>query len=712
MKKVILFVALLWSVIGLTAQSPNWHVYRPGGFSSELCYRNSELWVASRAGIMRWNPETGQKIQYNAENSPTQLSAIYCMCYSLSGDIWVGGYYGAARYHGDSWEGFDSSNSPLPETTIQGITEDHTGAVWMSTTVGVYKYLNGVWTVFNSTNSNLPANLQTYAIAVDPQNKIWISAGSGVWCFNGSLWFQYTHSNSTLPNGQISCIAFEEDGTGWFGGSDGVAKYVNGAWQNNASLGGVDITGTVGIYVDSWQRLWFYNHAHLLCYNGISYQHYPSTLFGSYTQWFCDIFVAEDQTIWLSFLDTYSPQSLVKFDGVNFTRYPICELPLASNYVQSIFKGFDGNLWIGTADSEEIGGYLSLWGTEVETYGMYNTQMPCDHVWALAQDIHLNMWVGTCLALLRTGHNGAEIYHTSDIGVTANFINTICPVGEGVWIGSNGGVSRFALGVWSPLSQAEAGMNLSGTQAIKMDPEGRIWIGCTAGVTTYFEGQFTNYPELGNARDFAFAADGTVWVARGSLAYRQNGIWHTFDTSNSGLLANNVNCVAVDQFNVLWAGTFLSPFALYRYAEGDWRVYNSGNSVVKGSQINTIYVDEQNTKWIGSNNLILFNENGIPVETEDLLLPKPERLSSYPNPFSGSTRICYEKVSQSDAKLSIYNLKGQKVWEFSDLSQTKGKKEILWNGRDQQGKTCAAGVYLIKVSEGSRFSCHKIIKMK
>ncbi len=710
--KKILSVAFVFTLFALlAAQESNWHVYRPGGFSPRFCYSNNELWVISGAGILRWNTLTGQKTQYDVSNSPASISTAGFIMTAQDGSIWVSGSSGVLHFHALGWESFDSTNSPLPTSGISKIVQDASGAFWVSAQSGVYKFYQGNWAVFDSSNSNLPASHYVFAMSLDNNNRVWMGCSDGVWNYFANIWVHYTHANSTLPNSTFNSIAFQSDGTGWFSNMDGVARYLNGTWVQNSVLHGIPVADSRYVYVDSWDRLWICCEDNLLCLDGDSYVNYPRTMFADYEMWFNYICVDDYQNIWLGFFDTYSPLNLAKFDGFQATFYPTCELPLPSHYVWDIFTGFDGKIWVGTADPNEIGGYLSMDGTEAETFGMYNTDMPCDHAWSLAQDSQLNMWVGTCIGLLKTGPSGSELFSSNVTGVGTAHISTICSVGDEVWIGTGNGVSRYVDGTWNVLSSTEVGMNLSAVKIIKTDSSGRVWIGGFYGVACRSEGLWTVYPEITEVTDLAFAPNGTIWVARGQISYLTGDGWNHYNTTNSALTANHVVSIAVDNFNVLWAGSSYPGCCLYRLENGVWRIYNSTNSVI-GNQINTIFVDEHNTKWIGTDNLILFNETGIPSETEDLLLPKPSLISNFPNPFAEATRICYNKMSTGTAKICIFNLKGQKVWEYADPSPAKGKKELSWNGRNQEGSKCAAGIYLIRVSEGSQCSCHKIVKMK
>jgi flagellar hook assembly protein FlgD len=58
-------------------------------------------------------------------------------------------------------------------------------------------------------------------------------------------------------------------------------------------------------------------------------------------------------------------------------------------------------------------------------------------------------------------------------------------------------------------------------------------------------------------------------------------------------------------------------------------------------------------------------------------------------------------------KISLFNIKGQKVksWTLSNA------KEIIWNGKDESGKTMSDGMYLIKVNNGKETQTNKVLKI-
>lgn len=80
------------------------------------------------------------------------------------------------------------------------------------------------------------------------------------------------------------------------------------------------------------------------------------------------------------------------------------------------------------------------------------------------------------------------------------------------------------------------------------------------------------------------------------------------------------------------------------------------------------------------------------VSNEDLV-QKPE-LRLYPNPirFAGGELLKIESKELAQAKMKVYNLRGQIV--FSDIISDEN---YSWNGLNQQGKSLGSGVYMLRI---------------
>ncbi len=86
---------------------------------------------------------------------------------------------------------------------------------------------------------------------------------------------------------------------------------------------------------------------------------------------------------------------------------------------------------------------------------------------------------------------------------------------------------------------------------------------------------------------------------------------------------------------------------------------------------------------------------------------------NYPNPFNPTTMISFSILDESKVNLSIYNIKGQKVKTLVNESLVKGIHQVLWNGRNDNNRSVASGVYLYKLNvNGKDYSVKKCLMLK
>ena len=99
--------------------------------------------------------------------------------------------------------------------------------------------------------------------------------------------------------------------------------------------------------------------------------------------------------------------------------------------------------------------------------------------------------------------------------------------------------------------------------------------------------------------------------------------------------------------------------------------------------------------------------NADPVETEP-----PWVMSVYPNPFNPSTTIAFNIPETGQARVSIYNSKGQRVIDLLDTDLPQGDHSLVWDGRDANNSSVASGIYFIKLESGGKTSIRKAMLVK
>lgn len=86
--------------------------------------------------------------------------------------------------------------------------------------------------------------------------------------------------------------------------------------------------------------------------------------------------------------------------------------------------------------------------------------------------------------------------------------------------------------------------------------------------------------------------------------------------------------------------------------------------------------------------------------------------ANYPNPFNPSTTIAFSLAEASPVKLSIYNLKGQKVKSLHHGALSAGSHTITWQGDDDAGRKVSSGIYLIRYETPQKAYTRKAMLMK
>lgn len=82
---------------------------------------------------------------------------------------------------------------------------------------------------------------------------------------------------------------------------------------------------------------------------------------------------------------------------------------------------------------------------------------------------------------------------------------------------------------------------------------------------------------------------------------------------------------------------------------------------------------------------------------------------NYPNPFSASTTIPFKLNERSDIDVTIYDLLGREIQNFTIGSQAAGMHSIHWDGKNTFGQNVASGVYFYKLQSNGKSLFKKMI---
>ncbi len=110
----------------------------------------------------------------------------------------------------------------------------------------------------------------------------------------------------------------------------------------------------------------------------------------------------------------------------------------------------------------------------------------------------------------------------------------------------------------------------------------------------------------------------------------------------------------------------------------------------------------------------IYSELMISVANNDEDIDCSPKVTSkiYPNPFNPETTISFNIPKPGKVNLSIYNIKGQLVKTLLDEETSTGSHSLVWNGKDERGKSVASGIYFSKIETDADIQTKKMLLMK
>jgi hypothetical protein len=101
--------------------------------------------------------------------------------------------------------------------------------------------------------------------------------------------------------------------------------------------------------------------------------------------------------------------------------------------------------------------------------------------------------------------------------------------------------------------------------------------------------------------------------------------------------------------------------------------------------------------------------NASAVGVEDESVSANLSLAASPNPARGSARVSYTLPRDGEVRLSLYDVAGHRVSRLRDRHEPAGRREIVWNGRDENGRALPAGVYLLELVTGTERRTRRLV---
>ena len=87
-------------------------------------------------------------------------------------------------------------------------------------------------------------------------------------------------------------------------------------------------------------------------------------------------------------------------------------------------------------------------------------------------------------------------------------------------------------------------------------------------------------------------------------------------------------------------------------------------------------------------------------------------LAVSPTPFNARARLAITSAHGGQASLAVYDVRGRLARDFGRLDLVPGVNQVEWDGRDDDDRICATGVYLVQCRLGQEVVAAKLLIVK
>jgi signal transduction histidine kinase/ligand-binding sensor domain-containing protein/DNA-binding response OmpR family regulator len=469
-----------------------------------------------------------------------------------TGYLWLGTFYGVARYDGYSFVSYinrEGDSTSITNSIVNAICDDSDGNIWFGHSRGVDKF-NPSTEIFTHYILNPEKPVEDWSNHVlslleDKNGTLWIGTGSGLYFFNkAKKIFRLIQHNPKDPHSissnSVNAIYQDRNGTLWFGTGRGLNKYDVVSKSFTRYLFPPDYPyGILSIYQDAGGILWLGTGCGVVKY-------YPET--GKY---------------------------------ILYENEPGNKKSLANNIVLSICEDRSGQLWISTKKGVDIFDKNS----ETFTHNMHDDQKPgrinSNDIGKIIFDLSGVIWISTYDGGINkyTPPNPAIRYYSPDDGISTMFpIVDIMENKNGkLWIGTDRGILKFDPEIGS-FERFAADKNV---YLLLVDAQGSIWFSArnenlckidqSGNITRFRDPSGAEFPGWVSA--MCNSSDGNIWVGTG------NGGVYTLDpvSGKFDILYQSthwIETVYEDTKGFFWIGTQESGIVLYDPSQKKFSYYS------------------------------------------------------------------------------------------------------------------------------------------
>ncbi|MCB0018806.1 MAG: hypothetical protein KDE09_13535, partial [Anaerolineales bacterium] len=584
---------------------PGWRLYTNGNYVNDLAYADGDLWAATGGGVVVWDLADGAYVKLTtADGLIDNETATIEYCEMGGRFIAVGSSNGIAMLNLDTLDidHWTDANTGMEDNDVEDILcLNDVGIMFVGYSfsgVDAYSFDEDEWVNFNRADGDLESDFVDEMLFVNGDSPtLWVSSGIGLTILSDDPIFY--DEDSGLPDDSINAMATGADGFVYLGTFDGLIQGDgSGAWTlfNDDNVAEFPFGSIQGIVANEDGTLWIGSTFGEVCLFDPTtsacvefYEREPGMADGLSTMIWADGVLA--------YGDDFG-EGVSVYNGDRWASFYIDE-QLGSNDVRDVAEDIDGFIWVAT----DSGVYRIDPADESAEWVLFDTDnsgLPSRSISTIFPDPNGGIWFGGFGIAYYDGSRWTP--YDEDSGLISDFVRDIQMDNQGrLWVGTSDGIS-----VWDGTEFTNFGEDsgLPETSIRVLQPVGdAMWVGTNGGGLLRIVGDEFEQWNRDNSSlpsDFVDSLAPDPSVEGGVLAGTGGYI---VSVSPDGAFSELTDTDAFDiaDIHVTPEGEILvaSTTGAYVYADGSWRQLTVADGIPNAT-VTTVFVDSLGTAWFGA----------------------------------------------------------------------------------------------------------------
>jgi PAS domain S-box-containing protein len=468
----------------------------------------------------------------SASNGPDDTK-VNCLLPLQNSELWVGTARGLLRWNGTKLTSADVPSSLL-NLDVLSILRDRDSNIWVGTSRGLFRYnANGV--SLQSTAGPVTALFE------DREGSIWIGSAHGLERLRDSAFVTYSLPN--LKSRSMGPLHVDSGGRTWTAPIEGGLRWLKEGKSGVVTVDGIANDVVYSIAGTGKDDIWVGRQQ-----GGLTHLRYSGNSFTAKTYRQGDglaqnrvyaVYQSRDGSVWAGTLSN----GISELKNGHITSYTTQD-GLAANTISSIAEGPDGTMWFGTPKGVSAMSHKG-WRTYTRNDGL-----PSEDVNCLLQDSTKILWVGTAEGLAYLSDGRVHVPREVPGSLQAPIFGIEEDKNGWLWIATSdhvlrvphdkllsGGVKAADVREYDQADGLESTDGVKRSRSVVSDSAGRIWFSLSSGFSVVNPSRIdaNSVPALPHIE--AITADNNTANLAGSVRIPPSPRRITFDYTGLSLAA-------------------------------------------------------------------------------------------------------------------------------------------------------------------------------